>query len=162
MPPGQDSEMSPDAPHLQSRLARGVLAGLAGGAVMTTFQRFVEMPLTGRGDSYAPAALVTKLLPLGRKPPQARPRLNSVAHVAVGALWGVAHAQIAERTGLRGQRAVGVAFAVLYGGDIVGNTALGLYAPTRWSTRDWAIDVTNKLVLAEAVTAVHDQLRPAP
>ncbi len=36
-------------------VARGVLAGLAGTAVMTAFEKFVEMPLTGRGESYAPA-----------------------------------------------------------------------------------------------------------
>ena len=36
-------------------LGRGVLAGLAGTVVMTVFQRLVEMPLTSREDSYAPA-----------------------------------------------------------------------------------------------------------
>ncbi len=51
---------------LRSVPARGVVAGLAGSAVMTAFQRSVEMPLTGRRDSYAPAALMTKLRPLGR------------------------------------------------------------------------------------------------
>jgi hypothetical protein len=140
---------------------RGLVAGLAGSAAMTAFQRFVEMPLSGRRASYAPAALMTKLLPLGRTPPQARPRLNAAAHVGVGALWGVGQVALSERTGLRGQRAAATAFAVLYGGDVVTNTALGLYAPGRWSARDWAIDVTNKLVLAQAVGAIHDRLRPA-
>jgi hypothetical protein len=139
---------------------RGLLAGLAGSAVMTAFQRLIEMPLSRRGPSYAPAALMTKLLPLGRTPPQRRPRLNSAAHVGVGAVWGIGQAALAERTGLRGQRGVATAFAVLYGGDVVTNTALGLYAPGRWTARDWAIDVTNKLVLAQAVGAVHDRLRP--
>ena len=151
--------MTPRPPRVASRVGRGAVSGLAGSAVMTAFQRWVEMPLTGRGDSYAPAALMTKLLPLGRRPPQARPRLNAAAHVAVGAGWGIAHAQLAERMGLRGQRAVVAVFAVLYGGDVAANTALGLYAPNRWTARDWAIDVTNKLVLAEAVTVVHDRLK---
>lgn len=37
-------------------LGRGILAGLAGTAVMTAFQKFIEMPLTGRPGSYAPAS----------------------------------------------------------------------------------------------------------
>ncbi len=36
-------------------LGRGTAAGLAGTAVMTAFQVLVEMPLTGREESYAPA-----------------------------------------------------------------------------------------------------------
>ncbi len=34
-------------------LGRGALAGVAGTVVMTAFQKFVEMPITGRSDSYA-------------------------------------------------------------------------------------------------------------
>ena len=145
---------------LTSTAARGAAAGLAGGAAMTAFQTLVEMPLTGRGTSYAPANLVTRLTgtrPRGR----ARDRLNWVAHVGVGAGWGAAHAALAERAGLRGQVAVGAAFGLLYAGDVVANTALGLYAPREWSARDWAIDVTNKLVLAEAVGLAYDALRDA-
>ena len=149
----------PDAPSpLPATLLRGALAGLTGGAVMTTFQRAVEMPLTGRGDSYAPANLAQRLLPI-RPRGRERERLNSAMHVGVGAAWGMGHAALARRTGLRGQAAVAVAFAALYGGDVVANTALGLYAPQRWSARDWAIDVTNKVVLAEAVGAAFDRLR---
>lgn len=44
-------------------LRAGVLAGLAGTAVMTAFQKLVEMPLTGRDDSYAPADFVERVLP---------------------------------------------------------------------------------------------------
>jgi len=32
-------------------LGRGALAGVAGTVVMTAFQKFVEMPITGRPDS---------------------------------------------------------------------------------------------------------------
>jgi len=153
--------MSPGASPSTSSAATllsAVAAGLAGTAAMTVFQRAVEMPLTGRGESFAPANLATKLLPI--KPRRRdRRRLNSVVHVGVGAMWGVGHATLAARTGLRGQAAVGAAFAALYCGDLLANVALGLYEPARWSARDWAIDVTNKLVLAETVGAVYDGLR---
>jgi hypothetical protein len=38
-----------------STIGRGVLTGLAGTVVMTAFQKLVEMPLTGRENSYVPA-----------------------------------------------------------------------------------------------------------
>ncbi len=42
-------------PFLRSALPRRVLAGMAGTVVMSAFWEMVEMPLTGRGASYAPA-----------------------------------------------------------------------------------------------------------
>ena len=36
----------------------------AGTAVMAVFQKLVEMPLTGRPDSYAPARFAEKALPV--------------------------------------------------------------------------------------------------
>ena len=145
------------SPSPTNALARGTAAGLAGTAVMTAFQTLVEMPLTGRGTSYAPANLVALMTGVRRRG-RARERVNWVAHVGVGAGWGAGHAALAEGAGLRGQRAVGLAFAVIYAGDVVANTALGIYAPRELSARGWAIDITNKLVLAEAVGAAYDVL----
>lgn len=49
-------------------------------------------------------------------------------------------------------------FGAIYAGDGVLNTALGLYRPWRWSAQDWAIDVGEKLLLAETVGLVHERL----
>ncbi len=46
--------MTTNGPSPPETIARGIAAGIAGNAVMTAFQKLVEMPLTGRGDSYAP------------------------------------------------------------------------------------------------------------
>lgn len=143
-----------------SVVARGMAAGLLGGVVMTAFQRLVEMPLTGREESYAPAMLLEKLLPIKPKGVKRR-RINHAAHFAVGATWGAGHALLVHRTGLRGQRAVGTAFAAFWGGDVVANTALGLTRPWAWSAQDLAIDVVDKLVLAEATGLIYDRLDPA-
>lgn len=70
----------------QVSIGRGVVAGVAGTAVMTALQKFVEMPITGRG--------------------------------------------MAGRAGLHGQKAVPAVFAVVYTGDLVLNTALGLCEPS--------------------------------
>lgn len=138
-------------------LARGVLAGLAGTVVMTAFQQFVEMRVTGRGPSYAPAAFAQKVLPVRAATPAARERLNTVTHYALGTLWGAAYG-VAATAGLRGPRAVGTVFGVVYTGDVLLNTALGLYGPTTWTGRDWAIDVTDKLVQAAATGLVFDRV----
>ncbi len=144
---------------LATTLGRGLTAGLAGVTVMTAFQRLVEMPLTGRKESYAPADLVTKLARTGPKRNRNRRRLNYIAHFGVGLGWGVGHSLIARRAGLRGQRAIAAVFAAIYGGDVIANTALGLTKPWRWSRQDLIVDVVDKYVLAEATGLVFDRLR---
>ena len=79
-------------------LGTGVLAGLAGLAgttVMTAFQKLVEMPLTGRADSYAPADLAQELLGMHPATAAGRRRLNNTTHFALGGMWGLAHSAAA-------------------------------------------------------------------
>ncbi len=49
-------------------------------------------------------------------------------------------------------------FATVYTGDVLRNTALGLYQPSSWSGRDVAIDVIDKLVQAQATGAIFDRM----
>ncbi len=150
----------PNRQSLPTTMGRGAVAGVVGGVVMTAFQLLVEMPLTGRDESYAPAKLVMKLLPVAPKRKRDRRRLNYAAHFGVGVAWGVGHGVLVRRAGLRGQAAVAVAFAAIYGGDVLGNTALGLDKPWQWSRQDLVVDVVDKLVLAETVGLVFDRLSP--
>ncbi len=148
-------------PSAASFLGRGVVAGIAGTVVMTAFQRLVEMPLTHREDSYAPADFAQKVLRIAPKSAQGRRRLNETTHLALGTLWGSAYG-VAARRGLRGQRAVNVVFAVVYSGDVLLNTALGLYRPQDWSAREWTIDLVDKYVQAAATGAFFERvLAPA-
>lgn len=140
-----------------SDMGRGVLAGLAGTAVMTAFQQLVEMPIAGRKDSYAPAQFAEKVLPIHPRTPGSRWRLNYATHFALGTMWGTAYA-VAARAGLRGPRAVAVVFVTVYSGDVLLNTALRLYHPSRWSRQEWVIDVLDKLVQAEATGLVFDRI----
>ncbi len=148
-------------PSTATVLSRGVLAGLAGTVVMTAFQKLVEMPLTGREDSYAPVGFAEKLLPVHPTTPAGRRRLNYTTHFALGGMWGTAYG-IAAAKGLRGQKAANIVFAVVYTGDVLLNTALGLYKPSTWTAKDWAVDVVDKYVQAQATGAVFDRaLDPA-
>lgn len=154
--------MATETQGVPGTVARGAAAGLAGGVVMTAFQRLIEMPITGRKESYAPADLAMKLLPISPRRKRDRRKLNYATHFVVGVTWGVGHALIARGAGLRGQPAVATAFAVIYGGDVAANTALGLTQPLKWSAQDWIVDLVDKLLLAETTGLVFDQLTPAP
>jgi hypothetical protein len=124
---------------------------------MTAFQKGVEMPLTGRGDSYAPADLAYKLLPIRSRRRRTRRRVNYATHFALGIGWGMARGAV-SRAELRGQKAVATVFATMWPGDVAIVTALKLDDPRRWSGRDLAIDVVDKLVLAQATGVIYDRL----
>ncbi len=138
-------------------VVRGVVAGVAGTVVMTAFQKFVEMPLTKRAASYAPADFAEKVTPVRTTSPEGRRRLNWVTHFALGAMWGSAYGLAAAR-GLRGQKAVNAVFGVVYAGDVALNTALGLYRPLQWSAKDLVVDVVDKYVQALGTGAVFDRV----
>jgi len=53
---------------------------------------------------------------------------------------------------------VAAVFGVVRTGDVLLNTALGLYQPSTWSRRDWAVNVVDKLVQAAATAVVYDQV----
>ena len=144
---------------LAADLGAGAVSGLAGTAIMTAFQKLVEMPLTGRADSYAPARFAERLVPV-RPSGRARDALNYVVHFGLGVGWGVAYGVAAHR-GLRGQRAVAAVFGGVYTADVALNTALGLYKPWAWSLTDTAVDVVDKLVQTEATAAVFGPVRQA-
>ncbi len=151
------SAMTTKQPSTAAMVGAGVLAGLAGTAVMTAFQKFVEMPLTGRDDSYAPASFAERVLPLHPRTDKGRTRLNYATHFMLGTMWGSAYGLTAG-AGLRGKRAIAVVFGTVYTGDVMLNAALGLYQPTTWSSRDWVIDIGEKFIQAAATGAVFDRV----
>ena len=141
----------------KDHLGRGVVSGLAGTGVMTVFQKLIEMPLTGRSDSYAPASFAEKVSPAAFTAHTRRRTLNYGIHFALGTMWGAAFG-VAAAKGLRGPKAIGAVFGTVYTGDVVLNTALGLYKPGTWSRKDWAVDVVDKLVQAVATGVVLDRI----
>jgi hypothetical protein len=156
-PLGGQTVADEKSPSTATMLSRGILAGIGGTVVMTAFQKLVEMPITQRPESYAPADFAEKVLPVHPTTPQGRRRLNYATHFALGGMWGTAYG-LAAKAGLRGQKAVNVVFATVYTSDVLLNTALGLYKPGQWSVQDWAIDVLDKYVQAQGTGLVFDRL----
>ncbi|HEX2246544.1 MAG TPA: hypothetical protein VHH13_03220 [Arthrobacter sp.] len=124
---------------------------------MTAFQKLVEMPITGRPDSYAPAELAEKFLPVRVTSVRGRRLLNYGAHFAIGAMWGAGYGAAAA-LGLRGQKAINTVFAVVYGSELLGGSLSGFSRPSEWSAQDWAVDIGDIYVQAQATGLVFDRL----
>ena len=128
---------------------------------MTVFQELVEMPITKRGTSYAPANFAEKVLPVHPKTEEGRKKLNWITHFALGTMWGSAYG-VAAHSGLRGTRGIAAVFTIVYAGDFLLNTALGLYKPRSWTRQDWTVDLVDKFVQAAATGVIYDNaLAPA-
>lgn len=153
------TKLATKRPSLAVNVGRGALAGVAGSVVMTAFQKFVEMPISQREDSYGPAELAQKLLPVPVNPSTeaGRKRLNYAAHTALGAMWGAAYGVTAHK-GLRGLRGAAATFGAIYTQDLVMITALGLGKPWTWSRKDATIDVLDKAVVIVATGAIFDHV----
>lgn len=78
--------MTMKQPSTVASVGRGVLAGLAGTVAMTGFQKLAEMPITGRGDSDAPAQFAETVLPIHVEGNAEHHRLNYVAYYALGTM----------------------------------------------------------------------------
>lgn len=142
---------------VRESIGRGVAAGLAGTVVMTAFQRGIEMPLSGRQESYQPAQLVDKLLGKHVKE-QNRRKLNYATHLGIGAAWGAAHGALA-RVGVRAPWTAAATFGVLWPADVTSMAMLGLGDPPwRWESNELAVDVADKLVLAVATGIAYEAL----
>jgi hypothetical protein len=153
--------MGSEQPSTFGYMVRGLIAGLAGTLGMTAVQKLAEMPITGREDSDAPAQFAEKVLPMHVEGAEQHKRINYLAHYAIGATWGGTYGLVA-RTGLRGWKAVAVAFGIRYAGDILLGTALRAYKPSTWSIRDVAVDLVNKSVQVTMTGMVfeHSALTP--
>ena len=136
---------------------RGVLAGLAGTAVMTAVEK-AEQAVTHRPDSFVPArALLTVL---GRQPGDGdKPRVwNHAMHWSTGALLG-AVSGVWAAVGLRGPRAYLAHTVVRLAFDQTVENATGVGAPPRtWPVQEQAVDIGHKAVYSFATCLVAERL----
>jgi hypothetical protein len=151
------SQVTPATEQLAKMVGLGMLAGVAGSVIMSVFQKLIEMPISGRGDSYQPAQLAQKLFPVDPpKDDKTRKQLNYTMHFMLGAMWGGAYG-LAAYNGLRGSRAVSRVFPAIYTNDVVVGTVLGLGKPWEWSRREATIDVVDKFVQVAATSFIFDR-----
>jgi len=149
--------VSARAAALATAAGRGVVAGLAGVAVMTAAEK-AEQAVTGRPNSYVPArALLTML---GRSPGDGdRPvGWNHAMHWGTGALLGALRG-VWSATGIRGGEATVAHTVVRLAFDQTVENATGAGAPpATWPRSERIVDVTHKALYALVTGAVADCL----
>ncbi|WP_104435831.1 hypothetical protein [Kineococcus xinjiangensis] len=142
---------------LLAAAGRGVVAGLAGVAVMTTAEK-AEQALTHRPNSYVPARALLTLLgrhPSDREHPWVA---NHAMHWGTGAALGALRGVWAA-VGLRGPRAHLAHTAVRLSFDQTVENATGVGAPPRtWPVREQVVDVAHKAVYSLVTGLVAERL----
>ncbi|MGN9774542.1 hypothetical protein ACTMS0_01985 [Micromonospora sp. H33] len=132
----------------------GLLAGLAGAAVMTLGEK-LEQRITRRPDSYVPAQTLQRL---AHRPERRSRGTNLAMHYGQGVLMGVLRSTMAH-TGMRGPLASGMFTVIRLANDQILENATGVGAPPQtWPRRELVIDVLHKAIYAYTTGAVADAL----
>jgi hypothetical protein len=142
---------------LKHAIWQGLLAGLAGAAVMTAAEK-AEQRLTGRPDSYVPARVLERLTGRSEQPREQPRSLNLAMHFGQGALLGVLRSVMAQ-AGLRGPWASAMFTVVRVTNDQILENATGVGAPPpTWPRREIAVDLLHKSVYGFTTGLVADAL----
>ena len=138
---------------------RGLVAGLAGVAVMTAAEK-LEQRVTGRPSSYIPARTLERRLGLPRRPDRERLGLNWAMHWGQGVALGPVRVLMAER-GLRGPVGSFVFLNLRLLNDQALENATGVGAPPwTWPEDEQALDLLHKAIYAFTTGLVADALAP--
>ncbi len=138
--------------------AWGVLAGVAGVAVMTLAEK-LEQQVTGRPNSYVPAHTLARLLGQGERDSLA---MNWTMHWGQGILLGAVRGLMAE-AGVRGPIGSFLYLNLRLLNDQVFENTTGAGAlPWTWPVDEQLIDLLEKGVYAFVTGAVADRLIAGP
>lgn len=140
-------------------VARGLLAGAAGTAVMTAAQT-AYYKATGAEGSETPAEVGKKLAGLVdvEVPEERTEELNTAMHVAYGTGWGALYGLVAGSRPGRGPLKAGLLFSLaVWGASLVELPALGVAKPTfAYGLQATATDFGFHLVYGEAVALAYE------
>ena len=138
-------------------LGRGIIAGLAGTAAITVSQ-MIEMKITGRKPSTAPADAASKVLDIKPSTNDDKQQFSQEVHWTYGTSWGIARALIAS-TGLEGIPASLLHFGAIWGTAMIIEPKLGVAPPvTEWEPKTIAIDALHHAVYAAVAGLVYDAI----
>jgi hypothetical protein len=140
-----------------SAVGRGLFAGLIGTVVMTVVQ-LVEIKLTGRKPSTAPADAAAKVLGVEPHGPAERTRFSNLVHFAYGSSWGVLRGLLGL-TGLASWLATLLHFAAVWGSGLVLLPAVGVAPPVwKWGAKWVVLDAAYHVVYAVATGLTYDYI----
>ena len=137
-------------------IGKGLIAGLAGTLVMTVSQ-MIEMGITKRKPSSAPADAVKKTLHIVPEPGYKKTFSNGV-HYVYGTSWGVVRGLL-SLVGLTGFAATSAHLAAIWGTAITIEPKLDIAPPvTQWKTKDIAVDIFHHAVYAIVAGVIFDAI----
>jgi hypothetical protein len=140
-----------------SAIGKGIIAGIAGTAAITLSQ-MIEMKITGRKPSTAPADAASKVLDVKPATEQDKQQFSQQVHWTYGTSWGIARALIAG-TGLEGLPASILHFIAIWGTAITIEPKLGVAPPvTEWEPKTIAVDMLHHAVYAAVAGLVYDAI----
>lgn len=139
-------------------LGKGIIAGLAGTAAISIAQ-MIEMKITGRKPSDAPAKAASKVLHVQATDEQYKPAFVEEVHWMYGTLWGLGRS-VLDLAGVKGTIATAIHYGTLWGTEAVMLPALDVAEPiTKWSKKAIATDSIEQLVYAVAAGLVYDAIK---
>lgn len=140
-----------------SAVGKGLASGMVGTAVLTAAQ-MIEMKLSGREPSSAPADAVEKVLDLEPKSEEAEQRLAQLTHWAYGSGLGATRGLLSA-AGLKGPAATLVHFGIVWGAALTMLPALGIAPPpTKWGKEQLAKDAGFHALFAVATSLAYEYL----
>lgn len=146
---------------LSNAVGKGLLAGLAGTAVITISQ-MIEMHITKRKASEAPVKVAKQVIDIKPSTEESKEKVSQEIHWAYGTSWGIARGLIGL-TGLRGIPAIAAHFAAIWGTALIMLPAFKAGPKvTEEDVKTIAIDVMHHAVYATATGLAYDALDSGP
>lgn len=145
------------ASRLGAAIGRGLMAGFAG-TVAITVSQLIEMKITHRRPSTAPAKAVEKTLHVGPVGGNTEKQFSQEVHWTYGTLWGVVRGLI-SLTGLKGWAATSAHFAAICSVAMLAVPEITDGTPaTEWAAKDIAKELLHHAVYAVAAGMVYELL----
>ncbi len=120
-------------------IGKGIVAGLIGTAVMTLAQ-VIEMKISKRESSDAPAEGAKKVLDIEATSEAKKDKVNNLIHWTYGSYWGIARGIIAE-SGVKGWQGSAIHFAAVWGAALWMLPTLKIAPPPqKWGGKQLAKD----------------------
>lgn len=137
-------------------LGKGLIAGAAG-TIAITVSQMIEMKITGRKPSNAPAEAVEKTLNIEPKPGNKETFSNEV-HWVYGTAWGAIRGLL-SLTGMNSAAATSTHFAAVWGAALAIQPGLKIGPGiTEMEPKDIAVDIFHHAVYAAVTGAVYDAI----
>jgi len=140
-----------------SAIGKGLFAGLVGTAAITISQ-MIEMKITKRKGSTAPADAASKALDIKPATEADKQKFSQEVHWTYGTLWGVARGLL-SLAGVKRWTATAAHFAAVLGTAMIIEPALKVAPPVKkWSKEDILKDMLHHAVYAIAAGLVYDAI----